>query len=65
MRKINVSYEDEEYIKCSKGMPNLGDKIISDGKTGQVVSVDILNRKYKLLIEDEIKEVKLEDEKNT
>lgn len=59
-----LAYEDENYLYCSKGMPLVGEKKNYEGEVGQVVSVDILNRKYKILINDEIKEVKLEDEKS-
>ena len=58
-----LSYEDDEYVKCSKGMPSLGSKIQTENGEGQVINVDILNRKYKVMIGNEIKEIILEDEK--
>ena len=59
-----LSYEDDEYIKCSYGMPNVGNVVTTEYGKGNVISVDILNRKYKVLIEDEIKEISLENEKD-
>ena len=56
--------EDDEYIKCSYGMPNVGNVVTTEYGKGNVISVDILNRKYKVLIEDEIKEISLENEKD-
>ena len=58
-----LSYEDEEYVRCGYGMPNVGDKVETVFGSGQVVSVDILNRRYKVLVNDELKEILLEDEK--
>ncbi len=58
-----LSYEDEEYIRCGYGMPSVGDKVSTEFGTGQVMSVDILNRKYKVLVNDELKEIFLDDEK--
>lgn len=58
-----LSYEDEEYLRCGKDMPCIGEKREYQGELGQVVSVDILNRKYKILVHDEIEEVELEDDK--
>ena len=60
-----LTYEEDTYVENSKGMPVVGDKIDYQGKLGEVVSVDILNRRYKLLVDDEIKEVSLKNEKNT
>lgn len=51
-----LAYEDEEYTKCQKGLPFLGQKINTSMGVGVVSSVDILNRKYKLFINGEYKE---------
>lgn len=56
-----LAYEDAEYVRCGKDMPAFGSKIIIDGKSGQVVSIDILRRRYKVLIGDEIKEIILNE----
>ncbi|MDD2489844.1 MAG: regulatory iron-sulfur-containing complex subunit RicT, partial [Bacilli bacterium] len=43
-----LTYENEEYIKSKKGLPNVGDKIkLKEGK-GEVIAVDILKREYKV-----------------
>lgn len=43
-----LKYEDDNYKECIKGMPKLGEKIKTKQGEGTVVSVDILNRKYKV-----------------
>ncbi len=56
-----LTYEDDEYIACNKGLPEIGDVVeIPEGK-GPVVSKDILNRTYKVLVENEKVEVSLGD----
>ncbi len=54
-----LSYEDEEYARCQKGMPSVGQTIKTDFGSGKVVSVDILKRKYKVDIDGVIKEIEL------
>lgn len=56
-----LAYEDKEYLKCQKGMPNLGQKINTKYGLGTVSSVDILQRSYKVLINGEIKELSLDE----
>ena len=60
-----LAYEEDTYVECSKGLPLVGDKISYQGKLGEVLSVDILNRKYRILVDEEVKEVTVKDEKNT
>lgn len=48
-----LEYEDENYIECLKGLPSVGDSINTPMGEGQVISVDILNRRLKLLINGE------------
>ncbi len=55
-----LAYEDEEYIRCSRGLPSVGQKINTEYGCGQVVSVDILNRKYIVDIDGDKKEVVLD-----
>ena len=57
-----LAYEDEEYQKCQVGMPNIGQKINTTFGEGVVTSVDILNRKYKVFINNEYKEFYLDEE---
>lgn len=57
-----LKYENECYKKCQKGLPSVGKSVEYDGNTGKVISVDILNRKYKLLLPNgNIQEVELCD----
>lgn len=48
-----LQYEDETYLECSKGMPSMGDVIRIPEGEGPVVGIDVLNRKVKVLIDDE------------
>lgn len=45
-----LQYEDENYQECSLGMPSVGETIKTPSGEGKVISVDILNRKCKVLI---------------
>jgi cell fate regulator YaaT (PSP1 superfamily) len=54
-----LSYEDEEYARCQKGMPSVGQTVKTDFGSGKVVSVDILKRKYKVDIDGVIREIEL------
>ena len=54
-----LTYEDEEYKRCSKGMPNVGQTIATDYGKGQVISINILDRKYKVMIDNEVQEIEL------
>lgn len=56
-----LTYEDEEYSRCQKGMPSVGQTIKTSEGTGKVVSVDILNRKYKIDVDGVVKEISLPD----
>ncbi len=48
-----LTYEDEEYSRCSEGLPSIGETVSTEYGMGQVVSVDILNRSYKIMINNE------------
>lgn len=57
-----LNYENEVYEEYRKGLPNLGDKVKYEGKSGKVVSLDILKRSYTFLTdEEEYIEVKLDE----
>lgn len=58
-----LQYEDEEYQKCLAGMPQVGDDYETSNGKGKVISVDILNRKIKVL-NGSIKEEIVIGEKN-
>jgi len=54
-----LTYEDGEYLKCSEGMPEIGEHVETEKGKGQVISKDILNRSYKVLVNNEKIEVSL------
>ena len=60
-----LSYEDKEYVRCSKQLPSIGDTIKTPNGEGKVVGTDILNLNCKVLVGEEIVEVKINDEKDT
>ena len=60
-----LAYEDEQYVEASKDMPSVGEDVVTPYGEGKVKSVDILNRKYKVLINDELKEIGLDNEETT
>lgn len=45
-----LKYEEECYKECRKGIPNVGKEVEVEGTKGKVISIDILNRKYKVLL---------------
>lgn len=55
-----LQYEDENYIECSKNLPSIGENIKTVNGDGKVVSVDILNRKCKVLINGNKEEVEFD-----
>lgn len=55
-----LKYEDDCYTECRKELPKIGSTIkTKDGKEGQVVSLDILNKKYKIQTPTGIEEEKV------
>ena len=58
-----LAYEDDAYISCMKGMPSVGNKVKTSYGEGVVVSVDILNRRYKAYVNEEIKEIFVDNDK--
>lgn len=54
-----LSYENDEYTKCQNGMPFLGQTIDTKYGKGKVVFVDVLNRIYKVEIDNDIKTIEL------
>lgn len=57
-----LTYEDEEYVRCGKFLPNLGQVVKTEYGKGKVISVDTLNKKYKVDIDGVIKEIEVTDE---
>lgn len=47
-----LSYENDNYNIYKKGLPKVGDKIVSNGEAGKVISVDIFARTCKIETED-------------
>lgn len=60
-----LTYEDEEYVRCQKGLPNVGQTVKVGPESGKVIGVDILKRKYKVDIDGIIKEIELDSGKGT
>lgn len=56
-----LTYEDEEYLTCNNGMPEIGETVTTPKGKGQVISKDILNRTYKVLVENEKVDISLGD----
>ncbi len=56
-----LTYEDEEYLNCSKGLPEVGEYVETPKGQAEVISRDILNRSYKVVIDNEKLEIKLGD----
>jgi len=48
-----LTYEDEEYLECNKGMPEIGEFVETENGKGQVIGKDILNRTFKVLVNNE------------
>lgn len=52
-----LNYEDETYKMCRQELPNIGDKVKCGESDGTVISVDILNKKYKVETKNGVTEV--------
>lgn len=52
------TYENCVYEENRKSLPNIGDKVIYNGKEAKVIDLDILNKKYKIkYLDNTIEEV--------
>jgi cell fate regulator YaaT (PSP1 superfamily) len=47
-----LKYEDECYKKCRENIPNIGKKVMTEKGEGKVISIDILQKKYKVEVPD-------------
>lgn len=56
-----LTYENDEYTRCQKGMPNVGAKVKTKSGIGNVISIDILSRKYVVNVDGEKITVELEE----
>lgn len=60
-----LSYENDMYDDSWDGIPEVGTNVVLNGEECRVISVDVLNRRYKVLIKENVIEVNVDDEKNT
>lgn len=56
-----LAFEDENYLESSKGMPMVGEEIKTPLGKAVVESINIPKRSYKVRINDELKEFKIEE----
>ena len=49
-----LAYEEDTYDKLLKDMPRVGDIISKEGKKGKVISVDPINKKYRIETTDKV-----------
>lgn len=57
-----LNYEDEMYKEYRKNLPNVGKKMIVDGKEAKVVQIDLYNQKYVVEFADKTqKEIVVKD----
>lgn len=57
-----LQYEDDNYVRSCKGLPSVGDEYVVSNNVGKVVSVDILNRKIKVLVNGNKEEVTIDEQ---
>ncbi|MGM9881290.1 MAG: stage 0 sporulation family protein [Bacilli bacterium] len=58
-----LNYENEAYAVAKKNIPEVGKNITINGSDGKVISSEPLLGKYKVLVDDEIVEVDVNDSK--
>lgn len=57
-----LNYEDDNYSELRKGMPNIGDEVETEKGKAKVISLNILERKYTAMTEDNDKvEIELKE----
>ena len=57
-----LAYEDEEYARCAKGLPTVGQKIKVDGEYVPVISTNILKREVSVMIGNEKRDISYGEE---
>ena len=57
-----LAYEDEEYTRCAKGLPTVGQKIKVDGEFVPVVSTNILKREVSVMVGNEKRDISYGEE---
>lgn len=58
-----LNYENEAYTLARKDIPELGKKVVIDGKEGKVITSEPLLGRYKVLVDDEVIEINKNDSK--
>lgn len=56
-----LAYENQNYLDNSDGMPHVGDIVNTLNGEGKVISIDILNRKYQVMIDGNKEEFYLDE----
>lgn len=56
-----LTYEDKDYTEARVGMPEVGDTVRIDGKNGQVISIDLVKRSYRVNVGGDIVEKEAND----
>lgn len=59
-----LTYENDNYTECRKQLPEVGKMVETEYGIGKVVSEDVLNLKYIVNINNELKEIKVADNGN-
>ena len=56
-----LGFEDEEYTCCRKHLPDIGQTVKTKHGTGTVTNLDILNKKYDVLIDEQLYTIEVSD----
>lgn len=59
-----LTYENDNYAECRKQLPEIGKMVETEFGTGKVISEDVLNLKYTVNINNELKEIKVVNDGN-
>lgn len=59
-----LTYENDNYAECRKQLPEIGKIVETEFGTGKVVSEDVLNLKYTVNVNNELKEIKVVNDGN-
>ena len=54
-----LTYENDNYLECRNQLPGVGKMVETEFGEGKVVSEDVLNLKYTVNINNELKEIKV------
>ncbi len=59
-----LTYENDNYAECRKQLPEIGKIVETEFGTGKVISEDVLNLKYTVNVNNELKEIKVVNDGN-